>query len=58
MFFCVAEGHVEDGDLEEATVASEGSIAGDFERLRQVVWRSSERKAMRKADGLIMFNHV
>ena len=24
MFFCVAEGHVEDGDLEEASVASEG----------------------------------
>eukprot|EP00438_Fugacium_kawagutii_P012849 Skav225687 [mRNA] locus=scaffold2526:11715:34020:- [translate_table: standard] len=24
MFFCVAEGHVEDGDLEEATIASEG----------------------------------
>lgn len=24
MFFCVAEGHVVDGDLEEASVASEG----------------------------------
>ena len=27
MFFCVAEGHVEDGDLEEAAVASEGGSA-------------------------------
>ena len=26
MFFCVAEGHVEDGDLEEATVASDGCL--------------------------------
>eukprot|EP00434_Breviolum_minutum_P025012 symbB.v1.2.022094.t1/scaffold1946.1/size95412/6 len=48
MFFCVAEGHVEDGDLEEASVASEGCL--------EIFREENDQKGIR--DALRLAVHV